>query len=73
MRLDDRSVREAFDKTRIAVRDKHDADGFYKAIHNRDEFALAVLDIVGVFCKENPQNMIDLANRHKLKVKVVIF
>lgn len=58
VRLDDRNVREAFDKTRIAVRDKHDADGFYKALYNRDEFAIAVLDIVSVFCNECPMDAV---------------
>lgn len=40
------NVKSAFYKTLEKVKEKHDSEGFYKAIHEKDEFALVICDIV---------------------------
>lgn len=46
LNLDDRNTREAFVATVEAVRSKSDEDGFYCAVYEKDEFALAIIGIL---------------------------
>jgi hypothetical protein len=46
IRLEDRNVKNSFYKTLEKVKEKYDPDGYYKALFNGDEFALAIYDIV---------------------------
>lgn len=46
IRLEKREVNDAFFKTLDKYKEKNDSDGFLKAVHERDEFALVICDIV---------------------------
>ena len=42
IRLDNPNVREAFTKTLDKVKEQYDANGYYKALHEGDPFALVI-------------------------------
>lgn len=44
--FDNPNAKNAFFKTSEALAKKMDTDGFYKAIYNKDELALAVVEII---------------------------
>ena len=46
IRLSDKNVRECFYKTLDKVKEKYDKEGFYKALYEGDEYAIACCDIV---------------------------
>lgn len=46
IRLSDRNVNNCFYRTLEKVKDKYDSDGFYKALFEKDEFALVIYDIM---------------------------
>lgn len=46
VRLSDKNIRDAFYKTIEKVKVKYDADGFLKALNEKDEFALVIEEIV---------------------------
>lgn len=41
----DKNISQSFEATRRAVIQKYDSDGFYKAVYNKDDFALAICDV----------------------------
>lgn len=51
IRLSDKSILEAFKLTQTKVAEKYDKDGFYKAVFDKDEMAIAVIDIVNSMSK----------------------
>ena len=46
IRLDDRNIKNCFNKTLEKVIQKYDDNGFYKALFEKDPFALVICDIV---------------------------
>jgi hypothetical protein len=46
IRLNDKNVSNSFYKTLEKVKEKYDANGYYKALYEGDEFAIAISDIV---------------------------
>lgn len=46
IRFEDKLIKECFVKTIIKVRELYDKEGFYKAIYEGDEYALAIIDVV---------------------------
>ena len=46
IRLEKKEVHDAFFKTLDKYKEKNDSDGFLKAVHNKDEFAMVICDIV---------------------------
>ena len=46
IRLEKREIQDAFFKTLDKYKEKNDADGFLKAIHDNDPFALVICEIV---------------------------
>ena len=46
IRLEKRDVHDAFFKTIEKYKEKNDSDGFLKAVFEKDEFALVILEIV---------------------------
>jgi hypothetical protein len=55
IRLSDKNIRDAFDKTIASVREKYDSDGYLKALYNNDPFALAIAEIVSSNFSGNAQ------------------
>lgn len=45
IRLNDKNVRDCFNKTLEAVKLKYDNNGFYKAVFERDEYAMVIVEI----------------------------
>ena len=52
VRLDDKSILNAFNKTIEEVKSKYDKDGFYKAVFEKDSFAIAIVGITNTFFDE---------------------
>ena len=48
IRFEDRNVSSAFYKTLIKVIEKEDSNGYLKALHENDEFALVIYEILNV-------------------------
>ena len=46
IRLEKREVQDAFFKTLDKYKEKNDSNGFLKAVHNKDEFAMVICEIV---------------------------
>jgi len=46
IRLDKKEICDAFFKTLDKYKEKNDSTGFLKAVHNKDEFAIVICDIV---------------------------
>ena len=46
IRFDNKNVNNSFYKTLEKVREKEDANGYYKALFNKDPYALIIADIV---------------------------
>ena len=46
VRLSDRNVRDCFNRTLRRVKEKYDADGYFRAIHDKDPFAMVIQDIL---------------------------
>ena len=46
IRLDKKEIHDAFFKTLDKYKEKNDSNGFLKAVHNKDEFAIVICDIV---------------------------
>lgn len=46
IRLDKKEIHDAFFKTLYKYKEKNDSNGFLKAVHNKDEFAMVICDIV---------------------------
>lgn len=46
IRLNDRNIRDAFFKTLQKVKEKYDSEGFYKALHEGDSFAVVIAEIL---------------------------
>ena len=46
IRLDDKNVRNSFFKTLEEVKNRHDKDKYYKALFDKDEYALVISKIV---------------------------
>lgn len=46
VRFDNVNVKNSFYKTLEKVKEKYDDDGFYKAVFNKDLFAMVIVDIV---------------------------
>jgi len=46
IRLEKREVQDAFFKTLDKYKEKNDSNGFLKAVHDKDEFALVICEIV---------------------------
>jgi hypothetical protein len=46
IRLSDKNVRDCFYKTLDKVKEKYDANGYYKALFEKDPFALVIDEIV---------------------------
>lgn len=46
IRLNDRNIRDAFFKTLEKVKEKYDDDGYYKALHEGDDFAVVIAEIM---------------------------
>lgn len=44
--LNDKNIRDAFYKTLEEVKLKYDANGFFRALYNEDEYALAINEIL---------------------------
>ncbi len=41
-----KNINNSFELTRNAIIEKHDKDGYYKAVYKKDPFALVIADIV---------------------------
>jgi hypothetical protein len=48
IKLEDKNVRDSFYKTIEVVKDKYDKDGYYKALFEKDEFALVVYELTNI-------------------------
>lgn len=48
VRFERGNVKDAFDSVREAVKKKFDSNGFYKALYERDEFAIVTLELVNI-------------------------
>jgi hypothetical protein len=46
IKLGDKNIREGFYKTLDKVKEKYDANGYYKALFENDPFAIVIADIV---------------------------
>ncbi len=46
IKLGDKNIRQCFYKTLEKVKEKYDKDEFYKAIFNKDKYALVICDVV---------------------------
>lgn len=46
IRLEKKEVNDAFFKTLEKYKEKNDSNGFLKAVHDKDEFAMVICDIV---------------------------
>jgi len=45
IKLEDKNIRNSFDKTLVKVIQKYDDNGYYKALFEKDEFALVIDEI----------------------------
>lgn len=46
IRLNDKNIRDAFYKTLEEVKLKYDANGFFKALYSKDEYAISIEKII---------------------------
>jgi len=46
IRLNDKNIRDCFNATLKKVKEKEDMNGYYKALYNKDPFALVIDEIV---------------------------
>lgn len=46
VRLEDKNIRDAFYKTLEEVKLKYDSNGFFQAVYNKDEYAIAIGKII---------------------------
>ena len=49
IKLSDKNINNAFNKTLDAIRKKYDSDGFYKALFKGDQYAISVVQILDAF------------------------
>ena len=64
VRLGDKGILTAFNKTIEEVKSKYDKDGFYKAVFEKDSFAMAIVGITNtIFNKECFLKKIDSFNK----------
>ena len=68
VRFSDKNVKNSFFKTRFELIKKEDENGYYKALYERDEFALVINDIVK--CKFDEMSFFKLRKNINKQLKL---
>ena len=62
IRLGDKNIKNCFCLTLEAVKEKYDADGYYKALYDGDEFATVIAQIVDINPKDYSNLLLKTTN-----------